>query len=62
MRSPLAPVLASIFIGFHESKWLNEYDLDKPKFNLATSKTWTQTLDPGPEPWTLDLDPEKPGP
>ena len=34
MDSPLAPVLANIFIGFHESKWLNEYNLNKPKFNL----------------------------
>ena len=31
--SPLPPVLANIFIGFHESsKWLNEYNLNKPKF------------------------------
>ena len=42
---------------------------------MATSKTWTRTLDPDPGPWTLDpdsdpepwtrtlkkLDPEKPG-
>ena len=34
MVSPLAPVLANIFMGFHESKWLNEYDLSKPKFYL----------------------------
>ena len=30
----------------------------------ATSKTWTQTLDLGPGPWTQtlkNLDPEKPG-
>ena len=27
---PLAPVLANIFMGFHESKWLNEYNLKKP--------------------------------
>ena len=32
MDSPLAPVLANIFMGFHESKWLNEYNLNKPKF------------------------------
>ena len=32
MSSPLAPVLANIFMGFHESKWLNEYYLNKPKF------------------------------
>ena len=34
MCSPLAPVLANIFMGFHESKWLNEYNLNKPKFYL----------------------------
>ena len=32
MASPLAPVLANIFKGFHESKCLNEYDLNKSKF------------------------------
>ena len=34
MGSPLAPVLANIFMGFHESKWLNKYNLNKPKFYL----------------------------
>ena len=34
MGSPLAPVLANIFMGFHESKWLNEFNLSKPKFYL----------------------------
>ena len=34
MGSPLAPVLANIFIDFYESKWLNEYNLNKPKFYL----------------------------
>ena len=34
MGSPLASVLANIFMGFHESKWLNEYNLNKPKFYL----------------------------
>ena len=34
MGSPLAPVLANIFMGFYESKWLNEYNLSKPKFYL----------------------------
>ena len=34
MGFPLIPVLANIFMGFHESKWLNEYNLDKPKFYL----------------------------
>ena len=32
MGSPLALVLANIFMGFHKSKWLNEYNLNKPKF------------------------------
>ena len=30
----MAPVLASIFMGFYESKWLNEYNLNNPKFYL----------------------------
>ena len=34
MGSPLAPVLANFAMGFHESKWLNEYNLNKPKFYL----------------------------
>ena len=34
MGSPLAPVLANIFMGFYESKWLNEYNLNKPKLYL----------------------------
>ena len=34
MGSSLAPVLANIFMGFRESKWLNEYNLNKPKFYL----------------------------
>ena len=34
MGSPLAPVLADIFMGFYESKLLNEYNLNKPKFYL----------------------------
>ena len=34
MGSPLAPVLANIFMGFHKSKWLDEYNLNKPKFYL----------------------------
>ena len=32
MGSPLAPVFANIFLGFYESKRLNEYNLNKPKF------------------------------
>ena len=34
MGSPLAPVLANIFMGFYETKWLNEYNLNKPILNL----------------------------
>ena len=34
MASPLAPVLANIFMGYHESNWLNEYNSNKPKFYL----------------------------
>ena len=34
MGSPLAPALANIFMGFYESKWLNEYNFNKPKFYL----------------------------
>ena len=34
MGSPLAPVLANIFMGFHKSKWLNKYNLNKPIFQL----------------------------
>ena len=34
MGSPLAPVLANIFIGLYKSKWLNKYNLNKPKFYL----------------------------
>ena len=34
MGSPLARALAKIFMGFHESNWLNEYNLNKPKFYL----------------------------
>ena len=32
MGSLLDPVLPNIFMGFHESKWLNEYNFNKPKF------------------------------
>ena len=34
MGSPLAPVLANIFMGFYESKWLNEYNFKKATFYL----------------------------
>ena len=34
MGSHLVPALANIFMSFYESKWLNEYNLNKPKFYL----------------------------
>ena len=34
MGSPLALVLTNIFMGFYGSKWLNEYNLNKPNFYL----------------------------
>ena len=34
MGSPLALVPANIFMDFPKSKWLNEYNLNKPKFYL----------------------------
>ena len=34
MGSPLAPILANICMSFRESKLLNEYNLNKPKFYL----------------------------
>ena len=34
MVSPIAPVLANVFMGFYESKLLNQYNLNKPKFYL----------------------------
>ena len=32
MGSPLAPVLAKIFMGFNKSKWLDEYNLTNLDF------------------------------
>ena len=34
MGSALAPALANVFMVFYQSKWLNEYSLNKPKFFL----------------------------
>ena len=34
MNSTLAPVLANILRDFHESEWLNEYNLSESKFYL----------------------------
>ena len=32
MGSPLSPVLANVFMGFHESKWIKSYHKYKPLF------------------------------
>ena len=34
MGSSLPLVVANIAMGFHKSKWPNEYNLNKPKFCL----------------------------
>ena len=36
MGSSLALYLANIFMGFYESKWLNEYNRNKPNFYLRS--------------------------
>lgn len=30
MGSPLAPILANIFMGYHEKKWIENYSDTKP--------------------------------
>ena len=45
MVSPLAPILADIFMGFSESKWLNKYNLNKPKFYLRYVDTILAAFD-----------------
>ena len=32
MGSPLAPILANSFMGYHEQKWLNEYKGNSPSY------------------------------
>ena len=39
MGSPFTSVLADIFMGFYESKWLNEYNPNKAK-GLLLLKVW----------------------
>ena len=36
----MGSVRANIFMGFYESKWLNEYNLNKPKFYLDMLMTF----------------------
>ena len=45
MDSPLAPILANIFMGFYESKWHNELNLWKPKFYLRYADDILATFD-----------------
>ena len=45
MGSPLAPVLSNIFMGFHESKWPNEFNLNKPKFYFRHADDILSTFD-----------------
>ena len=40
MGSSLAPIRANIVMSFHESTWLNEYNLNKPKFYLRYIETF----------------------
>ena len=47
MGSPLAPVFANIFMGFYESKWLNEYNLKKHKFYLRYADDILAAFDKG---------------
>ena len=47
MGSPLAPVLANIFIGFYEFKWINECNLNKPKFYLRDVDDILAAIDKG---------------
>ena len=45
MGSPLAPTFANIFMGFYESKWLSEYNLNHPKFYLRYADDILPTFD-----------------
>ena len=51
MNSPLAPVFANIFMGFHESKWLNEYNLNKPKLYLRCVDDMLAAFDKEQDSW-----------
>ena len=53
MGSPLAPVLANIFMGFYKSKWLNEYNLNKPKFSLRYVDDILPAFDNKQDWWNL---------
>ena len=51
MGFPLAPVLANIFMGFYKSKWLNEYNLNKPKFYLRYADDILAAFDNEQDSW-----------
>ena len=53
MGSPLTPVLANIFMGFYEFKWLNEYNLNKPKFYLRYVDDIVAAFDKGQDSLNL---------
>ena len=50
MGSFLALVPANIFMGFWESKWLNEYNLNKPKFYFRYVDDVVNAFEKGQDP------------
>ena len=44
MSSPLAPVVANIFMDFYESKWLNEYNFHEENKFMMTLFFFCKTL------------------
>ena len=53
MGSPLAPVLANTFMGFHKSNSLNEYNLNRPKFSLRYVDEILAAFDNEQDWWNL---------
>ena len=53
MGSPLAPVLANNFMGFYESKWLNDYNHNKPKFYLRYVNDILAAFDKEQDSWNF---------
>ena len=50
MGSPLAPALANILMVFYESKWYNEYNLNKTKLYLKYADDILATFDNEQDP------------
>ena len=46
-----------LFLSLSQSESFFYISIKLDQFKWATSKTWTQTLDPDPGPWTRTLDP-----